>query len=139
MIRRVNSGVVVGVILIVLTFTNILFAVGPAFDDLTDDFRPHMTDESIDQLQSDLALLGAVPEEFQALAPQLAGAPQMEPDELDGSIAQQFPDVSNSWAALPEIVPNFTGLVQTSDDQQGNFAGADAIPTNSLRARQPSP
>lgn len=136
MIRRLSSGVVVvvGIVLIVLTFTNNLFAVGPAFDDLTDDFRPHMTDESIDQLQSDLALLGAVPEEFEALAPQLAGALQMEPDELDGFIGQQFPDVANGLAAIPEIVPNFSGLVQTLDDQQENFAGADAIPTSSLPA-----
>lgn len=133
---RIFSGVVVlvGIALVVVTFANNLFAVGPAFDDLTDGFRPHMTDEAIGALQADLALLGEVPGEFQAIAPQLAGALGMDPAQLNEFIGQQFPDVATGLAALPEIVPNFTALIQTLDDQQENFAGADAIPTESLPA-----
>ena len=136
MIRKLVSGivVVVGVGLIVMSFANNLFAAGPAIDDLTDGLRPHMIDEEIEQLQSDLALLGAVPGAFDTLSPALAGALGMEPDQLNEFIGLQFPDVANGLAALPNIVPTFAGLVQLLDDQQENFARADAIPSESLPA-----
>ena len=134
--RRISSGVValVGIVLLVSVFANNLFAIGPAFDDLTDGFRPHMTDEALEALQADLGLLGQIPEEFEALAPQLTGALEMEPAQFDGFVGEQFPDVANSLAALPEIVLNFSGLIQTLADQQDNFSRADAIPTDFLPA-----
>lgn len=126
--------VVVGVALGVTTFANDLFNVGPAFEELTDGFRPKMTDESIGALQADLELLGQVPTEFGAVAQALAPALGMDGQQLNEFLGQQFPQVTAGVAALPEIVPNFTGLIGTLDAQQENFAGADAIPTDSLPA-----
>ena len=65
--------VLVGVLFIGLAFVNNLFAVGPAFEEMIDDFRPHLTDESIETYQTDIQGLSAVAEEFEtSLAPALS-------------------------------------------------------------------
>lgn len=127
--------ILVGAGLITITLINSLFQVGPAFEDLTDDFRPVMTQQSIDTARADVAGLGAVQEEFTTkLAPALSEQLQMTPEEFDGFVAEQFPDVAAGMGALPTVVPTFNGLIDTLDEQRPLFASADAIPTKSLPA-----
>ena len=125
----------VGVIVLVVLFANSLFTVGPAFEELTDSFRPIMTDDAIATAQADVAGLGAVSEEFNTqLAPALAAQLQMSPEDLNVFMGTNFPAVAAGVQALPEIVPQFTGVVGLLAEQQSNFESADAIPTSSLPA-----
>ncbi len=125
----------IGVIVLVVLFANSLFTVGPAFEELTDSFRPMMTDEAIATAQADVAGLGAVSEEFNTqLAPALAGQLQMSADDLNAFMGTNFPAVAAGIGALPEIVPQFTGVVGLLAAQQSNFESADAIPNSSLPA-----
>ncbi len=125
----------IGVIVLVVLFANSLFTVGPAFEELTDSFRPIMTDDAIATAQADIAGLGAVSDEFTtALAPALAQQLQMSPDELNAFMGTNFPAVAAGVGALPEIVPQFTGVVGLLAEQQSNFEQADAIPNSSLPA-----
>lgn len=125
----------IGVIVLIVLFVNNLFTVGTAFEELTDEFRPIMTDESIATAQADVAGLGAVAEEFQTqVAPAVAEAMQMSPEDLNTFLGTNFPAVAAGVAALPEVVPQFTGVVNLLAEQQSNFEQADEIPTSNLPA-----
>jgi len=125
----------IGVIVLIVLFANNLFTVGGAFEKLTDEFRPIMTDQAISTAEADVQGLGAVSDEFtNKVAPAMAQALQMTPDELNTFLGTNFPAVAAGIAALPEIVPQFTGVVELLKSQQENFEQADAIPTKSLPA-----
>lgn len=137
MIKRVASGalVVVGVVFVVVAFARNLFAVGTDFEEMIDDFRPIITDESIASYRADLNGLTAVAVEFEtSLAPALAGQLGFTPEEFSGFVATQFPDVATGLATLPEAGPQFLGLIDLLADQQSNFESADAIPTKDFPA-----
>lgn len=125
----------IGVIVLIVLFANNLFTVGSAFEELTDSFRPIMTDEAIATAQADVAGLGAVSDEFNTqVAPAVAQALQMSGDELNAFMGTNFPAVAAGVGALPAIVPQFTDVVNLLADQQSNFEQADAIPNGSLPA-----
>ena len=125
----------VGAGLIALTLISNLFAVGPAFENLITDFRPALTQSSIDTARNDITGLSAVQAEFTTkLAPALGQQLKMTPAQFNGFISQNFPAVAAGMSALPKAVPTFNGLINTLDQQRPLFASADAIPTKSLPA-----
>ncbi len=125
----------VGVVLIGTTLTNTLFMVGPAFERLTDGFRPVLTAQAMETARADVAGLGAAGQEFQtAVVPAMAAKFGMTPAEFKAYMGQKFPDVADGMTALPQIVPTFSGLIGTLDAQRDLFASADAIPTSNIPA-----
>jgi len=121
--------------LVAITLISNLFAVGPAFENLIVDFRPALTQTSIDTARNDIAGLSAVQREFTTkLAPALSQQLKMTPTQFNGFISQNFPAVAAGMNALPSAVPTFNGLINTLDQQRPLFASADAIPTKSLPA-----
>ena len=125
----------VGAGLIVITLVSNLFAVGPAFENLIVDFRPALTQSSIDTARADIARLSAVQQEFTTkLAPSLSQQLKMTPTQFNDFVTQKFPAVAAGMGALPVAVPTFNGLINTLDKQRSLFASADAIPTKSLPA-----
>jgi len=125
----------VGAGLIVITLVSNLFAVGPAFENLIVDFRPALTQSSIDTARADIAGLSAVQQEFTTkLAPALSQQLKMTPTQFNDFVTQKFPSVAAGMGALPVAVPTFNGLINTLDKQRSLFASADAIPTKSLPA-----
>lgn len=135
--RKIAGGVVivVGVVFLVVTMINNLFQVGPAFEELVDDFRPVLTDESLATARADIATLEAAEVEFQTVvAPGMAQALGMTPEQFGGLVQSEYPDVANGMVALPTITATFSGLIDTLDSQQELFASADEIPTKDLPA-----
>ena len=127
--------VVVGLVLIGSTFVNNLFEVGPAFEEMIDDFRPMLTDEALGTAKTDIAGLAAVADEFEnAVVPGMSAQLGMDPQQFGAFLGESFPDVAQGAAALPEIATTFNGLIGTLEAEQGRFASADAIPTESLPA-----
>lgn len=125
----------VGAGLVAITLISNLFAVGPAFENLITDFRPVLTQTSIDTARTDIAGLSAVQTEFTTkLAPALSQQLKMTSTQFNGFISQNFPAVAAGMSALPTAVPTFNGLINTLDQQRALFASADAIPTKSLPA-----
>lgn len=136
-VRRIAAGVVVlvGVALLISTFANNLFKVGPDFEEMIDDFRPMLAEESIATAQADLAMLGEVGPEFETqIVPALSQQLGMTAEEFMGFTATSFPDVADGVEALPAITTTFTGLVDTLDMQRDLFDSADQIPTKDLPA-----
>ncbi len=133
--RRFAAGLMVlvgGAFVAVTLFAN-LYKVGPAFDRMTDGFRPMMTEQSIQTARQDIAGLSAASTEIQTkMLPTLAQQLNMTPAQLTAMMQQQFPDVAAGLQALPQVTPSFNNLVNTLDEQRSNFAAADAIPTKSL-------
>ncbi len=124
-----------GLVLIVSTFMNNLFAVGPAFEDLINDFRPLLVQQSLDTAKADVAGVAAVGEEFQTtMGPAFAEQMGLTPQEFSGMMDEQFPAVSAGMVAIPEVAPTFDGLLTTLQTQQPLFESADAIPTDNLPA-----
>jgi hypothetical protein len=135
--RKISGGLVilVGIVFIVVTIANNLFAVGPAFEDLITDFRPVLSQESLDSARADIAVLDAAGQEFQtAVAPGMAQALGMTPEEFGGMVQGNYPAVAQGMQALPEITGTFSGLIDTLENQQDLFASADAIPSDDLPA-----
>ena len=127
--------ILVGLVLIGTTVVNNLFEVGPAFEDLIDDFRPVLSDESLDTARTDIASLQAAGAEFQTVvAPTIAEAMGMSADEFGSMVAANYPNVATGMEALPQITETFSGLIDTLDSQRDLFASADAIPTDDLPA-----
>ena len=121
--------------LIAITLISNLFAVGPAFENLIVDFRPALTQSSIDTARADIAGLSAVQAEFSTkLAPALSQQLKMTPTQFNEFVTQSFPAVAAGMNALPNVVPTFNGLIDTLDQQRPLFASADAIPTKNLPA-----
>lgn len=137
LIRRIAAGVVglVGVVLLISTFANNLFQVGPDFEEMIDDFRPMLAEESIASAEADLSMLANVGTEFEtAIVPAMSQQLGMTPEQFVGFTGENFPAVANGVQALPTIVPTFTGLIETLDSQRSLFESADAIPTQDLPA-----
>ncbi|MDF1595439.1 MAG: hypothetical protein P1T08_05000 [Acidimicrobiia bacterium] len=127
--------VVAGLVLISSTFINNLFEVGPAFEEMIDDFRPMLTDEALDTAKADIGGLAAVADEFQnAVIPGMSQQLVMDAAQFGGFLGESFPAVAQGAAALPEIATTFNSLIGTLEAEQGRFASADAIPTESLPA-----
>jgi hypothetical protein len=135
--RRAAGGLVaaVGAAFIVTVIAGSLFSVGPAFERMSDGFRPTMKPAPIGQLQSDLKGLSAVSAEFGTKAvPMLSQALKMSPKQFRAFMGQQYPAVATGMKQLPAIVTQFQGVVGTLQAEQGRFARADAIPTSNLPA-----
>lgn len=135
--RKISGGLVilVGVVFIVVTLINNLFAVGPAFEEMITDFRPLLAEESLNTARADIAVLDAAGTEFQtAVAPGMAEALGMTPEEFAGMVQSEYPAVAQGMQALPEITATFSGLIDTLDSQRALFESADAIPSDDLPA-----
>lgn len=135
--RRVAAGLVVlvGAAMLVMTFANNMFKVGPSFEELMTDFRPHIQQSAVATARADLAGLSAAGTELQsAMLPALAEQLGMSTAELQTYVAAQFPDVAAGMQQLPQITATFNGLVTTLDEQRPLFQSADAIPTEDLSA-----
>lgn len=135
--RRFAAGVLVGLgaLLLALTVANNLFKVGPSFESLMGDFRPHLTQDAIDTTRADVARLGAAGVELQSsLVPAMAQQLGMTPAQFSAYVGKTYPDVAGGMQALPQIVTTFDGLVTTLDEQRPLFRSADAIPTTEVPA-----
>jgi hypothetical protein len=135
--RRIAGIVValVGVAFIGSVIVNDLFSVGPAFERMSDGFRPVMQTEVIAALEQDLTGLQAVSDEFTTTGmPMLSQALGMTAEDFGAFMGEQFADVATGVEQLPAIVTNFQGVVGTLKAEQDHFAKADAIPTSSLPA-----
>jgi len=135
--RRILASVViaVGIVLIAVTAARNLFAVGPAFEEMIDDFRPWITDESIATLRSDLGGLGSAIESFETeMVPALADRLKMTPQEFAITLGAQYPAVQTGLEVVPAAAASFSGIIDLLDEQQANFMSADEIPTAQLPA-----
>ena len=127
--------IVVGLVVGAVVFATGLFGVAPAFEELTDGFRPIMQDEALATAEADVAALGAVSAELEtAVIPQLAQAFELSPEQFQALLGEQFPAVATGAQALPQIVPQFTLVVGLLQMEQERFESADAIPTDDLPA-----
>ncbi len=127
--------ILVGVGFVAMTLINNLFEVGPAFEEMIDDFRPVLSEESLETARADIAGLQAAGQEFQTVvAPGMAGAMGISVEDFGAMVSANYPDVATGMSALPEITETFNGLIDTLDSQGALFASADAIPTDDLPA-----
>lgn len=135
--RKVVAALVMasGAAMIAVTFANNLFNVGPSFETLMGDFRPHLTSTAITQTRADVAGLGAAGAELQTkLSPAMAQQLGMTQPQFAAFVAQNYPQVAAGMAQLPQIATTFDSLVTTLDQQRPLFRSADAIPTKSIPA-----
>jgi len=135
--HRVAAGllVLIGAGFVAVTLAANLFHVGPAFDRLTTDFRPVMTEKAIQTDQQDIAALAAANTEIQTkMIPALSQQLGMTPAQFSTMMTTQYPAVAKGLAAVPQITPSFSSLVTTLDEQRPYFKAADAIPTTSVPA-----
>ncbi len=135
--RKVSAilAIVVGVVLIVITFTNNLFKVGSAFESLMNDFRPMIQQSAIDDAKQNLSGLSAVATEVQTkMIPAVSKQLGTTPDQFSAMVQQQFPQVAAGLQAIPQAVPAFTDLMNTLQTNRPLFESADAIPTKNMPA-----
>jgi hypothetical protein len=125
----------IGVLLILIPIFTRLFSVAPAFERMTDDFRPEMRAATLSQLHQDVGGLAAVGTEFTTKAvPQLATALNMTPAQFSAVMGQQFPAVATGLQSIPKVTQEFNGVLGVLSNERARFERADAIPTASLPA-----
>lgn len=125
----------IGIVLILIPLFTRLFTVAPAFERLTDDFRPEMQAATLSQLHQDVGGLAAVGTEFTTKAvPQLAAATNMTPAQFSAVMGQQFPAVAAGLQSIPKVTQEFNGVLGVLSDERARFEKADAIPNGSLPA-----
>ncbi len=128
--------VLLGLSFMTVTLAANLFHVGPAFDRLTDGFRPVLTQSAIRADQQDLARLSAAGAEIQTkLLPALGQQLNLTPAQMTTLLSTQYPDVARGLSALPQITPTFTGLVTTLDQQRPLFRSAERNPDEEPSSR----
>jgi hypothetical protein len=135
--RRMPSYIMggIGVLLILIPLSARLFTVAPAFERLTDDFRPEMKAATLSQLRQDVGGLSAVRTEFTTKAvPQLATALNITPAEFSALMGQQFPAVAAGLQSVPAVTQQFNGVLNVLSAERARFEDADAIPTASMPA-----
>ena len=126
---------VLGLSFMGLTVVFNLFHVSSAFESLTGGFRPVMTQQSVTTARHDIAALSAASTEYQAtVIPTLAAQLNVTPAQLTWLTGQQYPAVAKGMTDLPTMVPEFTKLISTIDQQRPLFRSADAIPTKNQPA-----
>lgn len=127
--------VLIGAAFVAVTLAANLFRVGPAFDRLTNDFRPLMTQQSIQADRQGITSLSNASTEIQTkMLPALAGLLQMSPSQLSTMMGTQYPAVAKGLATVPQVTPTFSSLITTLDQQRPYFKAADEIPTASIPA-----
>jgi hypothetical protein len=134
--RKLAAGVMVliGGTFVAVTLIANLFSVGPAFDRLTDGFRPIMTQQQIATYQQDVQGMAAAGSEISTkLMPQLPQLLNMTPAQVNQMMGQ-YPAVEKGLATIPAAEKAFTPLLQNLDKTQPLFVSADAIPTKSIPA-----
>jgi len=125
--------VLLGASFVAATLVANLFRVGPAFERMTDGFRPMMTQSAIQADQQSVQGLAAAGTEIQTkLVPALAQQLNMTPAQLQQLITQQYPDVAKGLAQVQPTAQQFAALLNTLDRTQPLFVSADAIPTSNL-------
>ena len=95
--RKVVAALVIasGAAMVAVTFANNLFNVGPSFESMMGDFRPHLTSTAISQTRTDVAGLGAAGTELQTkMVPAMAQQLGMTPAQFSAYIAQTYPQVA---------------------------------------------
>jgi hypothetical protein len=135
--RRIESGLVilVGVGLIALTIMTQLFTRAPAFEELTDDFRPFMSDKAIAQMHTDIQGMEAMTAQMNdEVFPSIIAALKLDPTDFKVYAETSFPATMTGMEQLPAIADNFGGLAHTFAQQQENFKAADQIPMSGLPA-----
>lgn len=136
--RKAAAGLMVllGAAFVAWTLAANLFSVGPAFDRMTDGFRPIMTDQQISTYQQQVHGLSAAGTEIQTkLLPALAQQLNMTPAQLQQMMATQYPDVATGLSQVPPISQQFSDLLNNLDETQPLFVSADAIPTKDVPAK----
>lgn len=137
MVRRYSALVVVaaGIAVLFVGLTNDLFAVAPAFEDLTDGFRDEvMSDDALIAVRTDLAGLQAVSDELPDLLDGLAEVFDTDEAGLVSLLEADYPDVAAGVEVLPEATASFTTVTTEIGAQQANFESADALPTTTTPA-----
>ena len=135
--RRMPSVLIggIGAVLILMAISANLFRAAPAFERLTDSFRPEMQATQLAQLRRDVNGLAAVQSEFATkAAPALAAAARMTPQQFSGVLAAQYPAVAAGLQSVPQVTTQLTGVLNVLDAERNRFHKADAIPTKSLPA-----
>lgn len=108
---------------------------GPAFERLTDDFRPEFKSSEVAALRQDVNGLAATQAEFTTKAvPALATALTVTPEQFQAQLAQKYPSVATGVHIAPAVTQEFNGVLNLIDEERARFTKADAIPTKSLPA-----
>jgi hypothetical protein len=123
--------VVAGLVLCTVTLASHTVGAAPAFDKVVTTFHPVMTQENVDQLRADLAVVrgGSAGLTDQAL-PALAAATGATPAQVQALIVQKYPAVAAGLQQLPGTLTTFDGFADLLDAQLSNFASVDAIPVD---------
>lgn len=102
-------------------------------EDLTGSLRASLEPDALSQIRADMDTVQAMSDQLQARTlPALPAALGMTPDQFQGFMSQNFPNVVTGVAQLDTILPKFQALVTGLETQAPNFRSADQIPTNFL-------
>ncbi len=91
-------------------------------DQLNENLEPVYTAELVAGAEGALGVIGAMGEELQtAMLPALAAQLQMQPDQLNGFIGENFPAMAGVMANMDATMGRFQGMVTSFDSNLDNY------------------
>ena len=91
-------------------------------DELNANLEPVYTAELVSGAQGALGVVGAMGEEMQtAMLPALAQQLEMQPDQLNGFIGENFPAMAGVMANMDSTMERFQGMVTSFDANLDNY------------------
>jgi hypothetical protein len=125
------AALAIGVAMVVGTVAISLPSKTAGAERLTDSIRPAFTASAVAQSRTDLEQIKAMAGGLQReVAPTLSHRLGMTPAQFNAFLGHNFPAVAKGVGQLDGIVPRFDGIVNGLEQQQGNFAKADAVPVS---------
>lgn len=122
--KRTWALVGLGVAVIVAPAVFQMFGRAPQGRDMIDDFRPMMTRERVQHVQSYFITMGAAEGQLRVRALPLI--------EQGGGDAADYPAIQQFSSDWPTIVIDFNPMVATMNDNLDNYAAVDALPSFAL-------
>jgi hypothetical protein len=109
---------------------------GPAaspFAQVVRHFEPVMTQQGVDQLRADLAVVDAGDKGLTGQAlPALARATGRTPQQLQAGLSARYPQVATGLQQLPAITAGFSGFADLLQAQLGDFHAVADIPVDGV-------
>ncbi len=130
-IRRglIIAALVVGLGMVLAPAVFQMFTRAPSGAAMIDDFRPYMEVEQIELFEGYMTEIGdAVTETEAALVADLAAAGAVD----EATFATDYPLVANFVEEWPAIDEDMSDMLVTMDDNRGNYAAVDALPSFDL-------
>jgi hypothetical protein len=123
---------IVGIALIVAPFAYKMFDRASAGADMMKAFEPVLTQPTVDTFKGHMVTIKAMQADMGKMIPAFAQKLNVTADQLNQSLAQDFPGVAAGLQKMDTMVKDLDSVITVMDQNVTNFAKADKLPMRNM-------